>query len=446
MKTFNFGSAKTSHAGLDSRLFPAMQYNRLVRLPNGERGRLVTLNRYGQDAVSVVERWEGKLGQHESVVTTCDGHGGLGDIWAVFVASRLPQKIARHWWDIKRLMRASGTPIEDRDQAVVSYIQDLFRAVERELTPVVNETATQIHGPHVDLTRGGTTATTTLVMIVGRRRYIIQAAVGDSPSFLRRGDPLAATVTWGPVEQLVTEANGDNARSVEEYVRRHLDARVPREQIPPIYVSRVNCGPHCPVVNGAVDHYGFRRPLRAWNFFNAAGDVDVTPDMESYEIMVSAGHPYGTQGLSGRPELKVRESDNVWVVADPALSLTNYGNSVAGDGQNTTGFGDFHAGLASDCHASVAIREVPEQCVLGAYTDGASDLLDSDTLTEGFMSVDSRDLTMEWLSHTADAHIDSSQRSVFVWNHDNRPAWDDVSVCGIKLPAWNPPSRRRRCH
>jgi len=410
----------------------------------------VTLNRYGQDAVSIVEQWEGKLGPNESVVTACDGHGGLGDIWAVFVASRLPQKIARHWWDIKRLMRASGTPIEDREQAVVAYIQDLFRKVERELTPVVNETATQIHGPLVDLKRGGTTATTTLVMIVGRRRYIIQAAVGDSPSFLRCGDPLAASSTWGPVEQLVTEANGDNAPAVAEYVRRHLAAGFSRGQIPPIYISRVNCGPGCPVVNGAVDEYGLRQPLRAWNFFNDAGDVDVTPDMKSYEIMVSAGHSYGTQGLGGIPELKVRESDDVesddvWVVADPALSVTNYGNSVAGDGQNTTGFGDFHVGPASDCHASVAIREVPEQCVVGAYTDGASDLLDSETLTKGFMCVASRDLTMQWLSHTADAHIDPRQRSVFVWNYDDRPAWDDVSVCGIKLPAWNPPSRRRRC-
>jgi hypothetical protein len=334
-------------------------------------------------------------------------------------------------------------------------------------------------------------------MIVRRRRWVIQVAVGDSPGYLatvedsetrvsetrvsetrvsetrvsetRVSETRVSETRVKEVIQGPTEANCDNAQAVREYVERHQRHG---ETPPPIWFSRINANvPRAPQIPTGIDIHGrsLYQPLEAWHFFTPdtvlgrsgmleVAKIDVRPHLENYRILQEQGHYIGTQSLNF-PEQKLSDDGARYELANPERdAAVNWGNTVEGNGQNTTGIGDIAAGLAADCDASVHFY-TPEQCrqslLVFSFSDGFGDILTGPTWAQHLLKLSSDRVIMEspeqmqsWLRSTTETAVPEQYRSVFGWSARGgtfHPNWDDISCVGVLLPPWSG-SRRRRLY
>jgi serine/threonine protein phosphatase PrpC len=163
MTTLLLGSSKKGHYSLQNHDLTLVNQD----WPDKVRYRI---RFYGQDMLAIVDSCPGILGPDERLFGVFDGHGECGQRWAQVSGTLLLQHILISWWQLKRMLRR-----EDGKSRVTNKLKSLFRFAETEcLRP-------HHIGPD---SPGGTTATVTLVMIVRRRRWVIQVAVGDSPGYL----------------------------------------------------------------------------------------------------------------------------------------------------------------------------------------------------------------------------------------------------------------------
>ena len=450
MTTFQAGRAKPSHDHLMSVSVPGCSHPRFQLPSNPESRHLPDTRRQacGQDFIINVERWPGKLGPDERLFGVFDGHGTTGAPWSRLVGNALTNHIVSDWFSIKKMLRKGGTPIQTRQQLVASHIKTLFRKVEQQCAAAIHDI------PSVELGGtnpcGGTTATVTMIMIVHRRRYIIQAAVGDSPGFLAQQLPSGeCSVIQGP-----TEANGDNRRAVKEVALRHLAAGLP---IPNIHFQRINGHHLSPSVQTDVHHLTGQpiyKPLPAWNYFNERGELDPHTNMDSYAILKKAGIPFGGQSLH-LPEMTL--VDGAWCLKDESQAASaNYGNTIQSspnnpcDGQNTTGFGDLHAGMACDCDASVHFYDTTQSqkpVLLVVCSDGMTDVLTIQTWSKLFFQAHQAHtrININWVKSMALLNKLGDHYNSYIWQGPLglNPTHDDVSCAGVFLPAWTT-SRRRR--
>ena len=446
MKSFAAGQAKPSHAKYNTRPESSRGGSpfSLFAFPN-YGGREVEFISCGQDTIARVKHWKGVLGPDEHLSGVFDGHGTLGHKWSYFVSRRLIKCLLQNWFTIKKMLRKGGKPISERQQLVRTHLKQLFRTVEEECAGYAHDRSDH---------NGGTTATVNFVMIVRRRRCIFQAAVGDSPGFIAPITKNRQDQVWDcDVEQGPTEANADNKRAVEEFAQRHLDKKLP---IPPIYFNRINVGWGFPSVQTGTDPETGRelyRRLPAWRYLNHRGELDVQTDQDSYAILKAAGIIYGGQTLH-LP--KVKQIDGKWVLKDESQAASaNFGNSVQGNGQNTTGFGDLVYGMDSDCDASVHFYSpYGDRCqdpvMVFCYSDGLGDILTpakwAQLIREHHRHPYHETMTHRHLKEMALAHKDDPNNT-YRWEGPDglNPTHDDMSCTGIMLPAWLPP-RRRRSH
>ena len=411
---------------------------------------------YGQDMLAIVDSCRGILGPDERLFGVFDGHGECGHRWSQIAGELLLQKILQYWWRIKWMLRK-----KNGKSLATKQLKKLFRLTETDcLEP-------QFVGRNAP---GGTTSTVSLVMIVRRRRWVIQASVGDSPGCLATVEDSETRVK--EVIQGPTEANCDNVQAVTEYVNRHLSHG---EKPPPIWFSRINANSSCaPRIPTGIDIHGrnLYQPLEAWRFFKSEAEseaeaesesesesltVDVRPHLKNYRILQEQGHYIGTQTLNF-PEQKLSDDGTRFELVNPERDAAlNWGNTVEGEGQNTTGIGDIDAGLASDCDASVHFY-APEQCrqslLVFSFSDGFGDILTGPTWAERFLELFSDPVLMEspersqcWLRSTTEEAVPEHYRSVFGWSDRGgtfHPKWDDLSCVGVLLPPWSGSRRRRR--
>jgi len=144
------------------------------------------------------------------------------------------------------------------------------------------------------------------------------------------------------------------------------------------------------------------------------------------------GYGVGPQALNG-PETKIYPDGHPGVV-DLSEAARNWGNTVEGDCQATTGFGDLHAGIKCDCDPIVAIVEIQDECMVVAYSDGVGDIFTQQMLNDWLKDTTSTEVTMDAF-HTVKESLGNDPRGIFQWSPDNKPMWDDVSLLGLKLPA-----------
>lgn len=427
---------------------------------------------YGQDTGLVVDACPGVLGPDERLFGVYDGHGDFGQLWSQFGGTLLTKFILASWWTMKKVLRSNEHPIHHRQAEVEQLLKKLFRRVEKHCVRVM----TDILGD-IGMNSGGTTATVTLVMIARRRRWVIQAAVGDSPGYV-------ATLSSGKVLEVTqgpTEANCDNKRSVVEYVERHQrEGKWPT----PICMSRWNV--FSSQIQTGTTQWGnpTYEPLDAWHFFTPettpaktpdcgqpegkVGDavIEVRPHLESYRILCQSGIYVGTQSLNF-PETKLvqDEKGSHHELAHPERdAAANRGNTVGGYGQNTTGIGDIRAGLGADCDASVHFYS-EEQCrgelLIFSFSDGLGDVMPAKRWAENYLGLtqnqaclESEEKMLDWLRGTTVEEIPECYRSTYCWKSKSvygyvdggegqHPAWDDVSGAGVFLPRWKGPRRRR---
>ena len=369
---------------------------------------------HGQDATGVAHLFPGG-GQDEWISGVVDGHGTGGELWARESLMSLVHWSVVHWTGLKRLLRRRQ--VEQARQ----LIQSGFRDTEQRI----------IHRIGPKAYHGGSTASLTLVIIVRRRRYLIQAAVGDSP---------AGIAVDGVATPTVTEANGDNQQAVEEFHRRHQAAGV---TTPAVIYSRIGTS-HSPLQVEWPEGSGEYNTIPAWVY---QGD-QVRPNVEGYEaIRRQTGYYHGQQSRN-YPPVYYREQDQAWVVR-PGHEADNWGNScVKGYGQNLTGFGDLISGLASDCDASVHIREEPRACLAYACSDGIGDLLPISEMAQqiqrlhrsGYRGYRLVQAWQDWIR----TQINFTQEPQYAWTPEGYAYHDDCSWVSLDLPAWEPPARRRR--
>ena len=402
---FIMGNGKPSHT----------QYS------NTEHNDNVEINQFGQDVIANLHDWSEK--QDSEYINGCfDGHGDQGHTWSNKVAFHLLQEFGNNWATLKSVVTDNITNHEE----IIKFIKDIFRTVE----------ATIINTFKLDRD-SGTTATCNLVMIIGENRYLISAAVGDSPCGLIQNNEGELKA-----KKLLVEDNGDNAEAVTNFVKRYNNAN--KKEIPPIIYSRLNTPS-----GGFFPNFNNGQPLPAWNY-NIDGETDtVSPNLTSYKYLVSQDMGVGVQALNG-PQTTKYTSDNQLDIKVPkgksvngkqgVINLDeaphNYGNTVEGHGQNLTGFGDTSAGLSCDCDANVKITQINEQCTVYACSDGISDIATPEQMINFVNLIDLRPNESK-LSIFNDFKINlkNDPTPIFNWSSENSftPSWDDISLISMNL-------------
>lgn len=370
---------------------------------------------YGQDANSLSTNFPGG-GKDEWGVVNTDGHGRGGEDWSVHYNIAVHCRIVEGWWDLKRILRRKRDP--DRVSKATEMIQTLMR--EAEAATIGRLCGLSHHG--------GTTCTASFVMIVKRERFIIQAAVGDGPGGIWKD---------GEATQTVVEANGDNTEAVQAHVDRRFAAGVTPEMV--VYarlnIPGVICG--CPIEyppgSGRCD------PIPAYLYVPIQGEGEgrvtgyrVVPNQDGYEA-IRPYYPLGTQSRN-RPELYLRESDNVWAVK-PEDMAANYGNSVLGgtNGQNLTGAGDLASPFCT-CDASVSIRVENGPCMVYGMSDGVGDLFSQTVIcNEIARQHENGGVTLDSFRRWVMTEI--SGEDFYTWSRGH-PTWDDLSLTAIHLGEW----------
>lgn len=358
---------------------------------------------YGQDFVSHL-----RVGETGLIMVVTDGHGTNGERWSRLANLELGRRITQHWDTLEGLLTGTN---QSRLYKIERNIHLIFREVEQT---VITEMGS-------DKYRGGTTASLSIAIMAGGRRYVIQAAVGDSP---------VGMYCRGKVSHTVTEASGDNQQAVREMFERYRR----RKMTPPtVRFNRINNPGHpvqveWPVGSGRFD------PIPAW-LETPEGPIPNVPGYEA--IRLQSGHYYGTQSRNV-PPIYYRSSDGAWVVR-PGYEASNWGNTcVKGDGQNLTGIGDLMAGLASDCDTKVSITEQSDECLVWSWTDGIGDLFSTPKLCESILKFHrergARELNVGVVGMMEDEITDEPTYAF----RDGYPQHDDCACVGVLLPALNP--------
>ena len=383
----------------------------------------MVVSTYAQDANSISHNFPGG-GKDECGAVNTDGHGRGGEDWSVHYNIAVHLMMVERWWDIKRILRKKRDP--ERVAKATEMMQNMMREAE---VATIGRLGGMIH-------HGGTTCTASFVMIVKRERFIIQAAVGDGPGGIWKD---------GEATQTVVEANGDNTEAVQAHVDRRFAAGVTPEKV--VY-ARLNipgaiCG--CPIEyptgSGRCD------PIPAYLYepIRDGGRVTgykVVPNEEGYEA-IRPYYPLGTQSRN-RPDLYLRESDNVWAVK-PEDMAANYGNSVLGgaNGQNLTGAGDLASPFCT-CDASVSIRVENGPCMVYGMSDGVGDLFSQTVICNEIAKQYEAGGSHQRRGPDDVVTLDSFRRWVmgeiigedfYTWSRGH-PTWDDISLTAIHLGEW----------
>ena len=368
---------------------------------------------YAQDANSTSHNFPGG-GKDECGAVNTDGHGGGGEDWSVHYNIAVHCLMVERWWDIKRMLRKKGD--SDRVAKATAYTKQLMKDAEEVVAGRLGDRVGS----------GGTTCTASFVMIVKRERFIIQAAVGDGPGGIWKD---------GQATQTLDEANGDNIAAVQAHVDRRFAEGVYPEMV--VY-SRLNI--HGAICGRPIEYppgSGRFEPIPAYIYVPIVGEqgitgYKVTPNELGYEA-IRPYYPYGTQSRN-RPEVHLRERDNVWAVKEEDMAA-NYGNTVlaGSNGQNLTGAGDFTSPFCT-CDASVSIRVENGPCTVYGMSDGVGDLFSQTVICKEIVRQhDTCGVTLESFRDWVEGEIKGEDFYTCMMGH---PVWDDISFTAIVLPAW----------
>lgn len=336
---------------------------------------------------------------HRRIAIVTDGHGHLGEQWSYVCNIRVHQAIADNWWELKAILRKKKNL--NRIQDATTFIKNMCRRVESSVT---------------DIPDGGTTLTASLVMIVGRERYVIQFAVGDSPGGIYANGKSCPTVL---------EANCDNRQSVQAYYDRCLENGVEPKQI---IINRINYGQtglapiEWPIGSGQY------KPIPAWKY----GD-EVVSNFDGYEAV----RPFACYGTQSRnyPEVYLRNTGE-WSVV-PGHEVDNFGNSIltVSNGQNLTGFGDLSVGIDCDCDASVNITIMNTPGMVYSFSDGVGDLFKYDTICQ-FVNDVGPTISMTNFVTWANDRLNGEPDAAAYQFKNGRPNHDDMAMVGLVLGNW----------
>ena len=138
---------------------------------------------------------------------------------------------------------------------------------------------------------------------------------------------------------------------------------------------------------------------------------------------------WGKGGEGGCSEGESRKIDKPW----------------QGWGQNLTGVGDFAAGLAADCDASVHIDEdVGGEALVYSWSDGVGDLADKTVLCEKLLkswcSNGNKEFPLDMFRNWA--IVETMGENFYSWKL-GCPTHDDCCATGIVLDKYTAPPRRR---
>lgn len=405
-----FGLAHHTKRGMRGRRMPAY-IRHLAHYPR--------LHRHGQDSTVVLRNFPGS-GPDEGIWALADGHGTGGEDWSYRYLLLLTDRFSRQWMNLKRHLRARHG---DGIDTTRDLIRRMFREVETEVMESLGDYAV----------RGGTTATLTAVIVVRRKRYVIQAAVGDSPGGLYYPER-------NELVQTVVEANGDNRVAVQRY---HRYQRERGFSTPPIIFGRINTA-YCqlqdvewPVGSGRCD------PIPAW-IYHHDRESTVTPNREGYEQIRRRGYFRGMQSRNLPPAEE--RPDGSWEVLS-GYEADNWGNSCEGNGQNLTGAGDLMCGRRCPCEADVSIRVENGPVMAFAMSDGIGDLFPLQQTCQQVLGQYRQHggvRLSDWQeSVTSQLDMDSPYDRAYAFQ-GGYAAHDDCSFVATLLPAWTPPPRRRR--
>ena len=419
--TIQFGSGTYGKRHMEGRPLPP-DIMEILLLPGAP-----TFLRHGQDATCASRNFR-YCGQDEGIWTDTDGHGSGGEDWSYRFNLLLTEAIGKHWLTWKRLLRTHRRDPGAMEE-VKRMIQQIFREVEQDVIRSLGDHAW----------RGGTTATLTAVIIVRRRRYIIQAAVGDSPGGLHYPAP---DTSPSQTIQTVVEANCDNQVAVQRHHDRHQALGLPE---PSVIYNRFNTQSSPLRDIEWPPGSGQCQPIPAWV---CGTDGTMRPNVEGYEQIRRRGYYVGPQSRN-RPPVHQRPNGD-WAVL-PGYEASNWGNSCErGNGQNLTGAGDLPANTACPCEADVCITEESRHCLAFGMSDGYGDLLSLDQTCSQIYN--SNALHPQRLRFHFHRYVNSQLQPTnpedqqYAFHYDGAPQHDDCSFVGVILDEWKPTRQGRRRH
>merc|ERR1711998_196277 len=353
----------------------------------------------GQDYTLVLHPVPGDVSQ--MMVLVLDGHGEDGEVYAVHAAEHLARQFERLWDRVRSYCHS------DNGAALTPLCCDIFFRTEQYLRGELSSDYT-----------GGTTATVTLIV---DGTFVVSANVGDTPAVLG--------FDGNRPHQVLTSSH--SADSPEEYARYR--ARCSRDNVTPaeFVYNRFNCpgGHRLPGADGSFE------PIPIFTLDENGGATVIG---QNSEYMGTLGHHGGIQTVRKHV---IRDAGGKAIGTELDKAYLNWGSTVAGRPQNTRMLGDFEdkAALHLDAEPSVSVSRIDRTAGttwLVVASDGVADAhwfetMMSDIAARSNNGAASAQALCEGLVIDT---LKNAKQAKFAFK-DELPAWDDLSLTLVALPA-----------
>jgi len=359
----------------------------------------------GQDYALVLHPVPGDMRQ--TMVLNCDGHGDQGELFAVAGGEYLSRYFEQAWEELRSCCQRG-----DRDR-VQEMARDIFAKCDGAMLRELGERFV-----------GGTTATV-CCLIDGI--HIITANVGDSPAMLAFED--------GREHVMLTEPH--SADSPEEYTRYcarcHGDGLEPAQFV----YNRFNCG----------GGHKMPGPDGSWSpipIFELDEKGEARVIQANSEYIGTLGYHGGIQSVRKHVVID-EEGKAIGTQADKCYQ--NWGSTVAGRPQNTRILGDFEdkKALHLDCEPSTSMRTLDRSTGtvwLMVASDGIADAHWFENVSDSLVRRARRGIkNAQGLCESLVVDTITNAKAAQFTFEDNLPAWDDLSLTLVALPAYEQPGQ-----
>jgi len=354
----------------------------------------------GQDYVLVLHPVPDDIKQ--TMIINCDGHGEHGEMYSIAGGEYLSRYFEADWSQLRKCCQEGFTA-----SGGVQRVKDIFAKCEAALRR-------ELGG------RFGGGSTATVVLIIDGT-HLVTANVGDSPAMLAFDD--------GRPHLMLTESH--SADSPEEYTR--YCARCRRDRVEPaqFVYNRFNCG-------GGHRLPGPDSAYEPIPIFSLDDRQEATVILENAAYVGSLGYHGGIQSV--RKHIVVNEAGET-IGTQPDKAYLNWGSTVAGRPQNTRMLGDFEdkESLHLDAEPSVSLvtldRSMGTTWLL-VSSDGIADAHWFENLSSGLVRRSASGVTTaQSLCEAVVVDTIANAREANFNFKENLPAWDDLSLTLVCLPA-----------
>lgn len=388
MATFTFGKPR----GADHRSPLSPEHRKEMRGTLAGQDYALTLHPVPGDA-------------RQTIIVNCDGHGDHGELYAIAGAEYLSRQFEYAWEELRSCC-------ERGDEGRVQEIsRDVFNRCDAAMRR-------ELGGRFA----GGSTAT--IVCIIDGT-HIVTSNVGDSPAMLVFDD--------GREHLMLTESH--SADSPAEYTRYCERCRRDGHEPADFVYNRFNIG-------GGHKLPGPDGSFRPIPIFELDENGEARVIQKNSEYMGSLGYHGGIQTI--RKHVIVDENGAA-IGTQKDKCYQNWGSTVAGRPQNTRILGDFDdkEALHLDCEPSTSVTTLDRSAGTAWITvssDGIADAHWFENVAGSLVRRARRGIqNAQALCESLVVDTLANAREHKFTFENNLPAWDDLSLTLVALPAFKQP-------